>query len=391
MSLSTRLSIMMFLQFFVWGSWMVTLGTYLLQNLHFSGLEVGMIYATNSIAATVTPVLMGVLADKYFSGDRVMVVLHLLGGACLIAVYFTTSFWPFYGLMLAYNFCYVPTFSLSTSLCFYHLKNPSRDFPRIRVWGTIAWVVASVLISWLAIETEATPLLIAGIGSIVYGIYNLSLPHTPPQPGLNWASLRGDDVRSLLKDRALLTMIGALTVICIPSAYYYAFLNSFLTEVGVGNPAATMSLGQVVEIVTVLGMPWFFSNLRLRNILFIGFSVWGLRYFAFSVGRPDHFQSLIYIAIMVQGFAFAFTTLAAQLYVNSRVPPYLRSTAQGVIAFCTLGIGAFIGSWIAGAEVARHTLSPGTHDWGSIFIVPAVVGCIVALIFYLRYPKQAKI
>ena len=167
MSLSTRLSIMMFLQFFVWGSWMVTLGTYLLQNLHFSGLEIGMIYATNSIAATITPVLMGVLADKYFRGDRIMVVLHLLGGGCLIAVYFTTSFWPFYGLMLAYIFCYVPTFSLSTSLCFYHLKNPSRDNPRIRVWNTIAWVVASVLISWLAIETEATPLLIAGIGSII--------------------------------------------------------------------------------------------------------------------------------------------------------------------------------------------------------------------------------
>lgn len=382
---------MMFLQFFVWGSWMVTLGTYLLQNLHFSGLEVGMIYATNSIAATVTPVLMGVLADKYFSGDRVMVVLHLLGGACLIAVYFTTSFWPFYLLMLAYNFCYVPTFSLSTSLCFHHLKNPSRDFPRIRVWGTIAWIVASVLISWLALEKEATPLLIAGVSSIVYGCYNFTLPHTPPQPGLNWANLRGDDVRSLFKDRALLTMIGALTVICIPSAYYYAFLNSFLTEVGVSNPAATMSLGQLVEIVTVLGMPWFFSHLRLRTILLIGFLVWGLRYFAFSVGRPGHYDSLIYIAIMVQGFAFAFTTLAAQLYVNSRVPAYLRSTAQGMIAFCTLGIGAFLGSWIAGAQVADYTLSPGEHDWQVIFLVPAIVGCLVAGVFYWRYPKGARI
>ena len=380
----------MFLQFAVWGCWLVTMGTYLLRNLEFTGIEVGMIYATNSIAATITPIIMGVIADKFFSGERLMAVLHILGGCCMLAVYNTTEFWPCYFFMLAYNLCYVPTFSLSTSICFFHLKDPSKEFPPIRVWGTVAWILVSFLLSWLAIEEKATPLLIAGVVSIIYGLYNFTLPHTPPQPGLSWSNLKGDDVRSLFRDRALLVLITSLTLICVPAAYYYTFLNSFLNEVGVEFAAAKMSLGQIVEIVIVLAMPWFFVRFKLRTILLIGLSVWGLRYFAFSIGRPDYHSYLIYGGILVQGFAFAFTTLAAQLYVNSRVPAYLRSTAQGMIAFCTLGIGAFVGSAIAGQQVAKYSVGADQHDWGSIFWWPALFGCAVALFFFWRFPARTR-
>lgn len=391
MSLRVRLSVMMFFQFFVWGTWLITLGTYMLQNLKFSGPQVGMVYATNAIAATITPPLMGIVADKLMASNRLLVILHFLGGLCLLLAFSSTTFWWFYGSMLAYNLCYVPTFSLSNSLCFHHLDRPSQEFPAIRVWGTIAWVVTSVLLSWLALEDQATPLLIGGVVSIIYAVFNLGLPHTPPNPGFSLASLKGDDVQALLRDRSLIVLVISLTLICLPTAFYYSFLNPFLNEVGVVGAAAKMSIGQVVEVFVVLAMPWFFKKLRLRTIIFWGLAVWGLRYFVFAGARPGTPSVwLLYLAIAIQGIAFAWVTLAAQLYIDSRVPTFLRATAQGIIAFSSLGLGAFLGSWLAGEVVGRYTLATGHHAWDIIFLFPAVIGCIVAIGFGLFFPKYGS-
>lgn len=388
--LSLRLSVLMFLQFFVWGTWLITLGTYLLQTLEFSGRQVGMIYATNAIAATISPPLIGLLADKHFSSNQLMVVLHFLGGCCLLLAWQTEAFGWFYACMLGYNLCYVPTFSLATSLCFHHLPEPTKQFPPIRVWGTIAWVVTSVMLSWLAIEDQATPLLIGGVASILFSIYNLSLPETPPQPGLSWAGLKGDDVQKLLRDRSLIVLILCTTLICIPAGFYYSFINPFLNEVGLPDAAARMSIGQIVEIAVVLLMPWFFGRLSFRTIIFWGLMVWGLRYFAFAFGRPGGWsESLLYLAIAVQGFAFAWVNLAAQLYVNSKVPAFLRATAQGVVTFASFGLGNFLGATLAGDVVSRFSLADGGHDWSSIFIFPAIIGCVVAVVFWRFFPKAA--
>lgn len=386
--LRTRLSLLFFGQFFVWGTWIITLGTYMLSGLGFSGRQVGMVYATNAIAATVSPILIGLLADKLFAADRLMVVFHLLGGCCALGAYYSTDFYYFYGWMLLFNLTYVPTFNLCTSLSFYHLEEPKRTFPPIRVWGTIAWIVTSIMLSYFALEDRAEPLLICGLSSFILAAYNLTLPHTPPLPGLTLANLRGEDVQTLLRDRGLLVLVGAMMVACFASTFYYSFVNPFLNEIGVSNAAAKMSLGQIVEIFVVLAMPFFFRRLSLKTILFWGLASWGLRYLAFAVGRPESGTTwLLYLGVAVQGFSFAWVQLAAQLYVDGRVPPYLRATAQGVVTFANYGLGAFVGSIVAGDIVARYVTIEGGHDWQTIFLYPAAVGVLVAIAFWWWFPR----
>lgn len=388
MRLSIRLSILFFFQFFIWGTWVITLGTYMLKTLDFSGRQVGMVYATNAIAATLSPVVIGLLADKLFASNRLMVVFHLLGGICLLGAFNSTTFNWFYTWMLLFNLCYLPTFNLCVSLSFYHLKDPQQSFPAIRVWGTIAWIITSVMLSFFELEDKALPLLIGGISSFLLAVYNLSLPHTPPQPGLNLENLKGTEFQSLLKDRSLIVLVASITLVCFASTFYYSFVNPFLNEIGVANAAAKMSIGQLMEIGVVLAMPFFFRKLKLKTIIFWGLAAWGLRYFAFAFGRPGNWSvMLIYFGIAIHGLAFTWVQLATQLYVDSRVPAYLRATAQGIVTFANYGVGAFIGSILAGDIVARYAQGSG-HDWQSIFLFPAVVGILVALGFWRFFPKR---
>jgi len=391
MSLSTRLSILLFLQFLVWSSWLINLGTYLLQSLDFSGREVGLIYATNALAATITPPLMGWLADRMFSADRLMVVLNIIGGLALGACFFVTSFVPFYALMLVFNLCFIPTFSLAAALCFHHLPEPTRQYPRIRVWGTISFMLVGLGLSLFQVENSPLPMLAGGIISVLLGGFCLTLPHTPPAPGFNWASLRGEEMRKIFREPGMIVLLIAILVCCIPSSFYYSFLNPFLNEIEWPAAAAKMSLGQLVEIGVVLALPWIFRTLRLRTVIFWGLLAWGLRYFAFGIGRPGYHEWLLYAGILVQGIAFAWIIIAAQIYIDNRVPTYLRSTAQGLVSFANLGIGAFFGSWIAGEVVGIYEVAEGVHDWWSIWLVPGVVGLLAALGFWLFFPKAGRL
>jgi nucleoside transporter len=391
MPLQFRLSVLLFLQFFVWSSWLINLGTYMLQSLDFSGRQVGMIYATNAIAATITPPLMGWLADRLFSADRLMVLLNILGGVALIGCFFTTSFLPFYTLMLVYNLCFIPTFSLAASLCFHHLPRPDRQYPGIRVWGTVSFMLMGLFLSYFDVENSPYPLLAGGMASVLLGFYCLTLPHTPPAPGFNWATVKGENVQKIFRERGMVVLLLAMLASCVPSSFYYSFLNPFLNEVGWSAAAAKMSLGQFLEIWIVLALPWVFRNLRFRTILFWGLMAWGLRYFAFGIGRPDANEWLLYAGIAVQGVAFSWIIIAAQIYVNNRVPSYLRSTAQGLISFANLGVGAFFGNWIAGEVVNANLLAGGQHDWWSIWLVPGTVGVLAALLFLTFFPKDGKL
>ncbi len=388
-----KLSILQFLQFFIWGSWFVTAGTYFLKNLQFSGREVALIYASFSVAATITPLFLGILADKVFAVEKLLSFLHFVGAGLLLALSFTTSFYLFYGLMFLYVLCYVPTFSLSSSMCFHHIENVKKDFPIVRVWGSIAWIIASSLVSFLNIEDQDTPFKIAAFTSLLLAVYSLTLPHTPPQssnePNL-WQALKGSEVRELIKNKALVVMIICVGLISIPVSYYYSFVNPFLNEVGVENAASKMALGQGVEILLMLLLPMFFRIMRFKTILFIGLFLWGLRYGLFMLGFTYQMEWILIVGILLHGFAYIFALLSVQIYLDTKVPVSLRSTAQGFFSLLTMGIMSIIGAAIAGEFVQANVFADGTHDWNAIWMFPAVFGVCVAILFYIFFKDKSK-
>ena len=386
-----RLSIMQFLQYFIWGSWFVTAGTYLLENLSFNGREVGLVYGSTAIAATISPFLLGILADRFFSAEKMLAILHFVGGGVLFGLSFVQNFIWFYPLMLLYVLCYMPTFSLSNSLCFHHIADAKRDFPRVRVWGTVSWILAGLLVGYLQIEDQPLPFRIAAACSIVQGFYCLTLPHTPPlrKAGSKvLQSIFGPEIRQLLRDRSFSVIILSIGFIAIPASFYYSFVNPFLNEVGVVNAAGKMALGQVTEIVLMLSLPWFFRILKLKTILFMGLFIWGARYALLIVGLELGNEIWYLLALALHGAAFIFSQLTAQIYLDTKVPAHLRSTAQGFYSLLTLGLGVFVGSWIAGETVTFYTLVDGSHQWKNIWLVPTFFGIVVSLIFYFTYQTK---
>ena len=390
-SLYSRLSLLMFLQFFVWGSWFVTLGTYMLQTLQFSGRQVGMVYGSMAIAATVTPFALGILADRVWASDRMLAFLSILGAGLLYLAAQQQTFLYFYLAMLVYMFIFMPTFSLVNSLCFHHLTNTTREFPRIRVWGTVSWIMAGILVSYLQIEDKSTPLLLASGLSLLQGAYCFTLPHTPPMnKGKDKAgrvSFWGPEVRQLLTDRNLLVLLLCIGLIRIPSSYYYSFVNPFLNETGVANAAGKMSAGQITEILMIVILPTLLLRVRLKYIIFTGLMIWGGRYLCFAYGSLAQ-EWIFFIGIAVHGTAYAFATLTTQIYLDRRVPPELRASAQGFFTLLTQGAGALLGAFIAGETVSRLVLPDGSRDWHSIWLVPATIGIATAILFLLLFRNK---
>lgn len=391
--LKIRLWIMFFLQFFIWGSWYVTLGTYLLQTLDFNGREVGLVYGSTAIAATITPFFLGIIADRFFAAEKLLSLLHLVGGVVLLVASQLTSFAWFYPVLVLYTLLYMPTFALSTSLSFHHLKNPSRDFPMVRVGGTLAWIVAGIILSYFQLEAKATPMLIAAGGSFVLGLYCLSLPHTPPlgdREKMNISKLLGGEIFTIFAGSSFVVLILCLTLIRIPASFYYSFVNPFLNEIGLSNTAAKMTLGQTAEVLIMLVLPWIFVRFRIKWIMALGLFMWGFRYLMFAFGVHPGWSWLFYIGILIHGITFNFTTLSAQIYIDRHVPPRLKSTAQGFVTQVTNGIGALVGTYIAGEVVSQLTLEDGSHYWTTIWLVPAVMGMSIGLTFLLFFHSQKK-
>lgn len=388
-TLHVRLAFQLFLQFFIWGSYFVTLGTYLLKTLHFSGQEVGLVYGTTAIAAMVSPFLLGMLADRHFSTEKLLATLNLSGAALMLTASYFQTFWTFYPLILIYTFTYMPTFSLNAALCFHHLKRPNRDFPRVRSLGTLGWILAGLLIGFLDIETQVTPMYISAGASLVAGIYSLTLPKTPPQG--NKVSIKdwlGPEVRKLFHDRSFTILMLIMVLVSIPIAFYYSFVNPYLNEIGIENAAGKMSLGQVSEILFMLILPWFISRFGLKLTIFIGLFTWGARYLMFAYGDSGDLSWLIYSAILLHGLAFVFSGLSVQIYLNERVPASLRSTAQGFYTFLTLGLGTLIGTFLAGNIVTLFTTDEGGFLWQKIWYVPSGIGIVVAIYFLLRFKAR---
>ena len=400
-SLKARLCLMMFLNLVIWGSWYVTLNTYLTVTLKFSGTQAGAVFGTTALASMISPFFIGLIADRFFATERVLAVLHLIGAVLLYFVTRVTDFATVYALMLVYCLCYFPTIALTNSLTFRQLTDAGGEFPFIRMFGTIGWIAIGLSIGNMGVETTATPFLLASGASLVMSAFCLTLPHTPPAgkgDKITAGSLLGLDALVMLKKRPYLVFVVASILACIPLTFYFSFTNAYLNEIGVVNAAGKMTLGQVSEVGVMLLMPLIFRRITVRGVLILGLACWSLRYGLLAYGNPGAGVWMFYLAILLHGFCYDFFFVTGQLYTDQEAPAHLRGTAQGFLTFLTYGVGMFIGSLLSGASLDFFTTRTGsavTHNWTAFWL-----GCcggalailaLVAIFFQTRAKIETKV
>ena len=396
-SLKARLCLMMFLNYVIWGAWYVTIGTYLTATLKFSGTEAGAVFGTTALASMITPFFMGLIADRFLATEKLLAILHLTGAAILYFVTRTTTFGAVYALMLLYCLCYFPTIALTNSLTLRQLTNAGGEFPFIRMFATIGWIVIGVTIGSMGIETSATPFLLAAGVSVAMSLYCLTLPHTPPEgkgQKITVGNLLGLDALVMLKKRPYLVFAVASILACIPLTFYFVFTNTFLNEIGVVNAAGKMTLGQFSEVGVMLLMPFIFRRITVRGVLMLGLACWSLRYGLLAYGNAGAGVWMFYLAILLHGFCFDFFFMTGQLYTDQEAPAHLRGTAQGFLTFLTYGVGMFVGSLLAGVALDFFTTTTGgtaTHNWTSFWLVCSAGAAVILILVALFFQTRAKI
>jgi nucleoside transporter len=389
-----KLSAMMFLQFFIWGAWFVTMGTYLSKTLHATGTQNATAYATQALGAIIAPFIIGLIADKYFSAQKILGVLHLIGAVLMYYASKAADFSNFYPLILSYMIIYMPTLALVNSVSFKQMLNPSKEFPPIRVFGTIGWIIAGLLIGWFDWENKGTLVLTfttAGGASLLLGLLSFSLPDTPPAKRGQKTSISdilGLDAIGLLKNKSYLIFFLASVAICIPLAFYYNFTNQFLNEVGVKRAAAIQSFGQFSELIFMIAMPFFFVRMGVKKMLAMGMIAWALRYVLFAYGNADTGYWMLLAGIIIHGVCYDFFFVAGQIYTDNLAGERYKSSAQGFITLATYGVGMLVGFSISGPIVDHYQTSPSSHNWQTIWLIPGAIAFAVLLVFLLLFKDK---
>ncbi|MDR3697369.1 nucleoside permease [Mucilaginibacter sp.] len=392
-----KLSTMMFLEFFIWGAWFVTMGTYLTKTLSATGTQNATAYATQALGAIIAPFVIGLIADKYFSAQKILGILHIIGAMLLYYETTVPSFDTFYPGILAYMIIYMPTLALVNSVSFKQMTDPSKEFPRIRVFGTAGWIIAGLIIGWLGWEQSGTLVLtfkMAAIASAILGILSFTLPDTPPvKKGLKTSisDIIGLDSIGLLKNRSYLVFFLASVAICIPLAFYYNFTNPFLNEVGMKRAAGVQSLGQVSEFVFMVAMPFFFVRLGVKKMLAMGMLAWALRYVFFAYGNAGNEYWMLLAGIIIHGVCYDFFFVTGQIYTDNLAGERFKSAAQGFITLATYGVGMFIGFTISGPIVDHWQTSPTSHNWQTIWLIPGGIAAAVLVLFLLFFKDTNQI
>nr|HMP31079.1 MFS transporter [Saprospiraceae bacterium] len=361
MNIKAKLSIMMFFEFFIWGAWFVTMGTYLGSFMSSTGSQIGMAYGTQSWGAIVAPFIIGLIADRFFNAEKIFSFLHITGGILMYLLYQSQSFDNFYPLLLIYMIIYMPTLSLANSIAFQHLKNPIKEFASIRVWGTLGWILVGLSISYIFNWDSADGIakgmlkntfLMTSIGSVMLGLGALLLPSTPPnskgKKDIDLKKILGFDALKLFLDRNYLIFFISSILICIPLAFYYSYTNPFMVDIGIENPTGKMTIGQISEVLFMLLLPLFFKKYGFKNTILIGMLAWAVRYFLFAMGDGGSMTFLIITGIALHGLCYDFFFVSGQIYTNAKADDAIKSSAQGIITLATYGIGMLIGFWASG-------------------------------------------
>ena len=388
---------MMFLNYAIWGAWYVTLSTYLTINLKFTGTQAGAVFGTTSLACIISPFFVGLIADRFFASERVLAVLHLFGAVLLYLVTQVTGFGAVYAMMFAYCLCYFPTIALTNSLTLRHLKDTGRDFPLIRVFGTLGWIAIGVTIGRLRVETSTTPFLLAAGASVIMSVFSLTLPHTPPpnrEHTVNLSSVLGFDALVMFKRPAFAVFAVASVLACIPLTFYFSFTNTYLNELHVENAAGKMALGQASEVAMMLLMPFILRRLTVKNILIMGLLAWSVRYLLLAYGNLYGGLWMFYLAILLHGLCYDFFFMTGQLYTDQEAPAHLRGAAQGLITFLTYGVGMLIGSLVSGRTIDYFTHAGRgmvTRNWQSFWISSAFTAFLILLLVAVFFRTNSRI
>jgi len=398
--ITLRLSLMMFLQFFIWGGWFVTLGTYLSNTLSANGGQIGMAFSTQSWGAIIAPFIVGLIADRFFNAEKILGLLHIVGAVLMYCMYQANDFASFYPYVLAYMIAYMPTLALVNSVSFGQMVDPSKEFGKVRVWGTIGWIVAGLMISyvfsWDSAQSIADGMLkntflLCSVASLMLGVFSFTLPNTPPQSSGKAVTIRdilGLDALALLKDKNFFVFFLSSVLICIPLAFYYQNANPFLTEIGVENATGKMTLGQVSEVLFMLALPVFLNRFGIKATLVIGMAAWVVRYALFAFGNADEGLFMLIVGIALHGICYDFFFVSGQIYTNAKAGENVKSAAQGLITLATYGVGMLVGFAVAGSITDTYTMETGAHGWQQVWLFPAGFAAVVLVLFAILFRKE---
>jgi len=385
----------MFLEFFIWGAWFVTMGTFLAKTFSATGGQMAMAYETQSIGAIVAPFIIGLIADRYFSAQKILGVLHLLGAGLLYMAGTSDNFDAFYPYILIYMILYMPTLALVNSVAFRQMKDPAKDFALIRVLGTIGWIAAGLMIGFLAWESDnvlQNTFIMAAVAAAILGVFSFTLPNTPPvvdkSEKVTVRDILGLDALGMLKDKKYLIFFIASILICIPLAFYYQHANQYLNELGMEGAAGKMTFGQMSEIAFMLLLPIFLKKYGIKTTLLVGMLAWVVRYLLFAYGDAGENTWMLIFGIILHGICYDFFFVSGQIYTDYKAGEKFKSSAQGLITLATYGLGMLVGFRLAGYITDLNAITDGSHNWFDIWVLPAGIAGAVFLFFLIAFKNE---